>query len=403
MDLQRDIRPSHVDRTKPAFSRRRFCVALGAVPLCHATLLSQGASGVHFSVAEFDRQRILTQAAFALAHTPVSLAAVPAPVGNDPRVFYSERLAAPQLHDEVQEGNGPVPFLHHVDALMQMNRSLSSLIAGWRLTGEERYLDAAHAQALVWFLDGKTRMLPTLESAGVRRGLDDDRDNGVIQTVALAESARALSFLCSAPAIPQADASSLRAWFADLLTWFTDSAKGRIARQTKTLEAICWAMQASEFARFTRNDAATKTCNHLFRDGLLRQMNFDGFFPLALSDQNPYATSMFTLECMASTCESLSTPFESAWKYSLPDGRGMHSAVAWAAPYLRERGKWPYVADRTHFGEEPVRQNSLLFAGRAYDLPEYTDLWKTLRPDVPDLESTHPIHQPALWTTRPPV
>lgn len=373
------------------------------VPVWHTTLLSQGSSGVHFSVAEFDRNRILAEAGAAIARGPASLVEIPAPASRNPHVFYSEQLGAADTLAESGKGTEAVPFLKHVDALILMNRSLSSLVAAWRLTGETRFFDAACTQARTWFLDEKTRMMPTLDSAGVRRGFDDDRDNGVTQTVALAESARALAFLCSASAMAEGDSIRLRKWFGDLLTWFNDSAKGSIARQTKTLEAICWAMQAAEFARFTRNDDVSKVCNHLFRDGLLRQMNFDGFFPLALRDVNPYATSMFTLECMASACESLSTPFESVWKYSLPDGRGMHSAVAWAAPYLQERGKWPYVADRHHFGEEPVRQNSLLFAGRAYNLPEYTDLWKTLRPDAPALQGTHPISQPALWATRPPA
>lgn len=366
-------------------------------------LLSQGASGVHFSVAEFDRHTILAEAGSALARGPVSLINVAAPASKDPHIFYSEQSRSAHLHDDPQEADEAVPYLQHADTLILMNCALSSLVAAWRLTGEERYFNAALAQARVWFLDEKTYMKPTLEFAGVKRGVDDDRNNGVVQTVALANSARALAFLCAAPAMAQAEAARLRAWFGDLLTWFTDSAKGNIARQTKTLEAICWTMQAAEFARFTRNDATTKVCNHLFREGLLRQMSFDGFFPLALQDENPYATSMFTLECMASACESLSTPFESLWKYTLPDGRGMHSAVAWAAPYLRERGKWPYIADRHHFNDEPVRQNSLLFAGRAYDLSEYTDLWKTLRPDAPALQRTHPISQPALWATRPPA
>ena len=397
--------PGRLNETRSACSRRRFFAALGvaAGPLWHTALLSQGANGVHFSVAEFDRHRILAEAASALTRGPVALVTVPAFGRRDPHLFYSEQSSAAHVRGESEDGAEPTPFMHHVDALVLMNRSLSSLVAAWRLTGQQQYFGAAYAQARTWFLDEKTRMTPTLESAGVRRGVEDDRNNGVTQTVALAESARALAFLCSAPAMADADATRLRAWFSDLLTWFTDSAKGNIARQAKTLEAICWAMQSAEFARFTRNDAATKVCNHLFRDGLLRQMSFDGFFPLALQNENPYATSMFTLECMASVCESLSTPFESIWKYSLPDGRGMHSAVAWAAPYLRDRGKWPYLADRYHFHEEPTRQNSLLFAGRTYDLSEYTDLWKTLQPDAPALEGTHPISQPALWATRPPA
>ncbi len=365
-------------------------------------LWAQGASGVHFSVAEFDRQRTLVIANNALSRQPVTLLQSKRPAGKDPQQFYSEM--PPATRDSDAPAQGPEAAGNaHATALWSMANGLSALVGAWRLTGDDRYFNAASAQMRAWFVDANTCMRPTLETAGTVPGIEDNRNNGLRETVVLADCARALAFLCTSPHMPQSDAAKVRTWFADLLTWFTDSKKGRIARQTKTLDAICWSMQAAEFARFTRNDTVFRECGHAFKDGLLRQMSFDGNFPLALREQNPYAASMFTLECMAATCESLSTPFESMWKATLPDGRGMHSAVAWATPYLRDRAKWPYVADRQHFGDEPVRQNALLFAGRAYDLPEYTDLWKTLRPDVPALERDHPISQPALWATRPPA
>ncbi len=354
---------------------------------------SQGARGVHFSVAEFDRARMLKLAAEALEGGPVTLLQVRAPGKLNPQQFASE-----------QAGAEP-PFEGHVTLLIRMNRGLSALTAAWRLTGEARFLQAALAQLRVWFVDSKTRMLPTLETAGAVRGVDDDRNNGLIGTVVLAECARVASFLCASTQMPDQDAVAVRQWFADLLQWFTESKKGSIARQTKTIEAICWTMQAAEFARFTRNDTQFRACTHLFRDGLLRQMNFDGYFAAALREQNPYAASMFTLECMGAACESLSTPFESMWTATLPDGRGMRSAVAWALPFLRDRAKWPYLADATGFKLQPVRENALLFAGRAYDQMDYIDVWKSLPADTPvgATERTHPITQPALWAIRPPA
>ncbi len=386
-------------------SRRDVCAALAAVVgtavLNDLPLRAQGAKGVHFAVSEFDRTRILTFASQALLAAPVTIVQSKAPGQQDAHTFYSEQQTATAVDNKTIPS--PTLFLDHVDLLYKMNRNLSALTAAWRLTNETKYFDAARAQASAWFLLTATHMLPTLQNAGVVAGENDDRNNGFIHAVVLAETARALAFLCAAPAMPDSESAALRQWFADLLTWCTDSKKGSIAQQSKTLDTICWAMLVSEFARFTRNDAQFRACAHLFRDGLLRQMHFDGYFPLALRSINPYANSMFTLECMASACESLSTPFDSLWKTNLPDGRGMHSAVAWAVPYLRDRGKWPNVADRDYFRDQPVRQNSLLLAGRAYDLPEYIDLWKTLRPDVASLAREHPLTQPALWATRPPA
>ena len=387
-------------------SRRRFCAelatasAMGMFTSAGTSVWAQNSCGVHFSVAEFDHARILRIADEALTSTPHTLVDVAALGKRNPQEFYSEHRGQQAGKDGVPQG-----FTGHADSLVSMNRALSGLTAAWRATGDTRYFQGALRQARAWFLDHPTRMLPTLEQAGAVPGIEDDRNNGVTETVALAECARAASFLCASPLMPEQDAAGLRQWFTELLSWFVDSKKGGIARQAKSLEAICWTMQAAEFARFTRNDPQYRVCSHLFRDSLLRQMNFDGYFAPALYDTDPYATSMFTLECLAAACESLSTPFESLWMASLPDGRGMHSAVAWALPYLRDRRKWPYVSDQENFKAQPVRQNALLFAGRAYDQADYIDVWKSLPPDtqIPAITRKHPITQPALWATRPPA
>ncbi len=388
-------------------SRRRFCLlagSAGAFASISRRIAGQGASGVHFSVADFDRQRILSAAEKALKTAPLSLVAQPAPgKGRDTHAFYSEQIPAREAQ---LENSAAEPFLAHVDLLVQMNANIAVLTAAWRLNQSSECHAAAMAQLRTWMIAPATRMTPSLQLSGVKAEDEaDPRYNGLAQTVALAETARAASFLLTSADVSTADASAVRQWFADLLTWLNESQKGTIARDAKDLQSICWAMQAAELARFTRNDILLRECTHRFREKLLRQMNLDGIFTAALNASRPYALAMFTLECMAATCESISTPFESLWRFNLPDGRGMHSAVAWASPYLQSRGKWPYVSDTRYFGEQPQRQNALLFAGRAYDRLEYTDLWKTLPTETGNktLRREHPITQPALWTARPPA
>lgn len=364
----------------------------------------QGATGVHFSVAEFDRERSLAAAKRALLSAPVSVMDVHAPGKRNPHALYSEQASFSEQADAAQEGSAP--FLAHIDLLVQMNARVSALTAASRLTREQQYFVAAWAQLRTWCLDPAKRMLPSLEDTGiVAADAEDPRNNGLRETVCLAETARSAAWLCADPRTNADEASAVRQWFADLLAWCVESKKGSIAAEAKDLQAICWSVQAAEFARFTRNDAQLRACSHHFREKLLRQMSFDGNFPPALHSKRPYATSLFTLECLATACEVLSTPFESQWNATLPDGRGMRSAVAWALPYLRDRGKWPYMADASHFHDEPLRQNSLLLAGRAYNRPDYVDLWKTMRPDsaIAELQREVVMTQPALWAVRPPA
>lgn len=401
-----------IERPK-GLPRRDFVLRSAVLGTCAALsrfAWGQGASGVHFSVADYDRSRIIAAANRALVEAPVSITDVHAPGKRNVHIFYSETSAlaadaGPATKDDLPAAK-IAPFFSHLDLLVQMNARVSALTAAWRLTREQRYRDAALAGLRTWCLDPAKQMLPSLEDAGIVSGNEDDeRNNGICETACLVETARAAAWLCSDPEISREETAAIRQWFADLLTWFMDSKKGSIAREAKDLQAICWTMQAAEFARFTRNDTVLRVCSHQFRDRLLRQINFDGNFAAALHTDRPYASSLFTLECLATACETLSTPFESLWSYNLPDGRGMRSAVAWAFPFIQNRAKWPYVADAHHFGDEPIRQNSLLFAGRAYDRPEYIELWKAMTPDssVVELQREQPVTQPALWALRPPT
>jgi hypothetical protein len=108
---------------------------------------------------------------------------------------------------------------------------------------------------------------------------------------------------------------------------------------------------------------------------------------------------------LAGICDLLTTRFESIWDYELQDDPSMRVAIARHFPFMAHRSTWPYRADVTHFTELPLRQPSLLLAGRAYSRPEYVDLWKTLPPDTTDpvLQRTFPIRQPLLWVRRAPA
>ena len=83
----------------------------------------------------------------------------------------------------------------------------------------------------------------------------------------------------------------------------------------------------------------------------------------------------------------------------------MRSAVAFLYPALENRGAWKLPSDAQHFADWPVRQPSLLFAGRAYSRPEYIALWKRLPPEPKSAELLRyfPVRQPALWTVRVPA
>ncbi len=374
---------------------------------------AQSANDVHFNVAEFDRRYILETAEEALKHQPTGLAAIPSPAkGLGPNNYCSEATEwwpTEGGHAQYSPRPGyinPQAFTQHRDALVQMNSHVAACVVAWRLTAEVRYAKHAMAHLRAWFVDENTRMQPQLDHAGCVPGQIEGTPFGIEETITIAETARAASFLCAYNGVAtEEETAALRSWFAAFATWLNESKKGYIARESKDRLAVCWTLQAAECARFARLGSLQLECSHRFRDKLLRQMNFDGQFTAELHRADAYAASIFILDCMSVLCEVLSTPMDRYWDYTLPDGRGMRSAVAYLFPALENRSNWKLPSDAEHFSEWPVRQPSLLLAGRAYSRPEYLAAWKRLPPEPKSKQLLRylPVRQPALWTVRPPA
>ena len=409
-----DSRPRPLSR-RTLCSRLPFALCLPAAPTLLGTTRSALAqNNVHFNVSDYDRPNILAAADRALKQEPETPTRFPSPVkGLEGGAYYSEDVAWWPVDGSTsnvfsrQPGRvNPRAFTAHQDAAVRMNGHVAACVAAWRLTGEQQYAKHAMAHLRAWFMDEGTRMLPHLEHAGAKPGEPDGSPHGVEETVMLAETARAASFLCAYNGVAsEVEAAALRKWFGDFALWLNESKKGFIARETKDRLAICWTLQAAAGARFAKNDALLLECLHRFRDKLLRQMNFDGQFSAELQRPDAYAASIFTLDCLSVLCETLSSPMDRLWDYTLPDGRGMRSAIAFLFPSLENRAAWKLPADAEHFSSWPARQPTLLLAGRAYDRPEYIGAWKRLpiEPGPPTLLRYFPVRQASLWTVRAPA
>lgn len=399
-------------RSRIALSRRQFLSGMAAIGCVYALgARGQSAENLHFNVAEYDHDNILAAATEALKLAPQTITALPVPKKlASPHLYFSEDtewFATESGHFEHRPGySNPAAFSQHRDALVRMNGVVAACVAAWRLTSEAKYAQHALSHLRAWFLTPDTRMEPNLDHAACIPPSTDGSYRGIEDTVMLAETVRCAAFLSAynGPATED-EATALRQWFTDFTTWMNESKPGFIAREMKDRTAICWTLQAAEMARFTRNGALQLDCLHRFREKLLRQMNFDGQFPIELHRPDAYAASIFTLDCLSMTCEAVSSPLDRLWDYNLQDGRGMRSAAAWLFPVLLNRGAWKFPSDAEHFTDWPVRQPSLLLAGRAYSRSEYIALWKRLplEPKKPELLRTFPMRQPALWTVRPPA
>ncbi len=371
-------------------TRRNFCLRAPAL-LLSPHLLAQSTS--HPNVALIDHDRILRAADTALAQPPTPITTIPAPQSPG------------TLHDFYSTDTFPA----HRDALLQLGIQVPALTAAYTLTHNQRYATQAAEHLKAWFITPNTRMTPSLTYAHTiptaPTSTQTARNEGITQAVPLSEIVQSISFLTSSDSLTLEDHKTLHQWFNDYALWLNTSRQAGLARDDKSHHATAWLLQAAAIARLSpANEAALTELRQRFKTSTLRtQISYEGLFPHELTTPAPYRNSLFNLDMLTAICLLLSTPFESLWNYDLQDGPGIRPAIARHVPYIADRGRWPYPADTEHFKDLPLRRPALLFAARAYNRPEYADLWQTLPADttIPDLQQTFPIRQPLLWITQP--
>ena len=359
-------------------------------------------------VASFDRARILKAAAQWLTEPPITITAFRAErSAGGANEFYSEGdywWPDPQSPDSPyvrRDGmSNPDNFTKHREAMVRFSQAVSTLAAAYKITRDEKYAAHAVKHLKAWFVNPSTKMLPHLKYAQAIKGRVTGRGIGIIDTIHLIEVARAVEALSGAASFSEADAASVKRWFAEYLGWMTTHPYGIDERETKNNHATWWVAQAAAFAHLTANAEQLSYCRERFRNVILpNQMAADGSFPLELRRTKPYDYSIFNLEGVSAICQILSQDGENLWTYTLSDGRGAKKGMEFLFPYLKDKSTWPYPKDVMDFDARPVRQSFLLFAGKAFSEQKYIDLWKTLDadPTIPEVQRGMAIRQPVLW------
>lgn len=358
-------------------------------------------------VAKTDRERILEAADRYVSQTPLTITA------------FSTKRSAGGLHDFYSQADyfwpnpkdptgpyinrdgqsNPDNFDEHRKMMVRLSIQMPALTAAWILTGDNRFGKRACDHLRAWFVNPETRMNPNLQFAQAVQGVSTGRSYGVIDSLHLVEVARAASLLT--PKILSAQNSdAVKGWFSSYLDWLSTSDPGKTERDAKNNHAMCWALQAAEYARLAGDDAARKEVYRRYRETMLPdQMAEDGSFPRELARTKPYSYSIFNFDMMAGLCQSLKGLSPDPPTFELADGKGLAKAAEFLYPYFKDKNAWKWARDIEHFDALPVRSPGLLFSGIAFHEQKYIDLWKTLNPDPTDKEiiRNYPIRQPLLW------
>lgn len=355
-----------------------------------------------------ERRRVLAAADRYLGQQPVTVTAASSPRSAGGRHdFFSEgdywwpdpeNPEGPYIQRDGR--TNPANFVAHRQAMVRLSLHVPALAAAWVLSGRRVYADHATRHLRAWFIDAATHMNPHLLYAQAIKGRVTGRGIGIIDTIHLVEVVRAAATLEQGGGVSTSLITGVREWFDQYLTWMTTHDYGITEREAKNNHATCWVMQVAEFARFTGRRDLMELCRARFKTVLVTgQIAPDGSFPEELRRTKPFGYSLFNLDAFATVCQILSSDQDDLWTFETPDGRGVRRALAFMAPFIADKRRWPQPPDVMYHDEWPMRHAALLFGGLALDEPAYLDLWRRLPPDssVDEVLRNYFVRQPLLW------
>jgi hypothetical protein len=374
-----------------------------------ATLVAAG-QRVSIDLRSLERRRVLGAADRYLHQAPITVTASSSPRSAGGRHdFFSEGdywwpdPSNPEGPYIQRDGRtNPANFVAHRQAMASLSLHVPALTAAWLLSTRRSYADHAVKHLRAWFVDRGTRMSPHLLYAQAIKGRATGRGIGIIDTIHLVEVVRAASLLELSKAVSPSLIAAVRGWFDQYLTWMTTHAYGIAEREAKNNHGTCWVMQVAEFATFTGRADLLALCRTRFKTILVPgQIAPDGSFPEEIGRTKPYGYSLFNLDAFATVCQILSTNREDLWRFETPDGRGVRSALAFMAPFIADKRRWPHPPDVMYHDEWPMRHAALLFGGLALNQAAYLDLWRRLPADsaVAEVLRNFFVRQPVLWIT----
>jgi hypothetical protein len=300
----------------------------------------------------------------------------------------------------------PENFVAHRLAMIRLSQIVAMQSSAYLLTGDKKFTEATQKHLEAWFVNPETRMNPSLLYVQAIKGKVTGRGIGIIDAIHLIEVARSVEILEKNGVLPDETISKVKEWFSEFVTWLTTHPYGLDEMNAKNNHGTCWVMQLGMFARLVGNKQVLDLCRERFKNVLLpNQMAPDGSFPLELKRTKPYGYSLFNLDAFMVTAEILSDKDNNLFEYASPDGLNLQLGAEFLFPFVNDKSTWPYPPDVMYFEEWPVRQPFLLFAGEAYNKPEYIELWNSLEayPKTPEVIRNLPIRNPLIWLMDEPV
>ncbi len=293
--------------------------------------------------------------------------------------------------------SNPNNFLEHRIAMRNLNEWVSTLVAAYKITGEEKYADHALTHLTAFFINKETLMNPSLLYAQAIKGRHTGRGIGIIDTIHLIEVAKSIMNLRQLEYLTLEEYDGFKNWFDQYATWMNTHQYGLDEKDHGNNHSTWWAAQMAAFSALAEREDLRKVSREQFMKLISAQMADDGSFPDELSRTKPYNYSLFNLEGYAVLCE-LASDQGDLWNYEGEHG-SVKKAFDYMLPYIEDKSRWTFPPDVSHFDEIPIRSVGLLLAGLAYEDQSILAIWKSLDPEKKseEVKRNFPLWYPHNW------
>jgi hypothetical protein len=354
------------------------------------------------------KEQTISRAAWALTQEPATITSTVCPrSAGGKHDFYSE--GDYWWPDPTNPGGAyvqrdgqtnPDNFVAHRHAMIRFSQIIGALASAYSITKDKKYANHAFRHARAWFVDGETKMNPSLLYAQAIKGKVTGRGIGIIDTIHLMEVAQGIRVMEGVEGVDKSLVEEIKNWFAQYLQWLTTHQYGKDEMNAENNHGTCWVMQVACFARLTGNNELIQFCRDRYKTVLLpNQMAEDGRFPRELRRTKPYGYSLFNLDAMVMVCHILTDSSDNLWNFKLTDGRGIRKGIEFLFPYVKQKDKWPYSTDVMYWNDWPVAHPFLVMGALIFTNKDWFGTWKISdhNPKVEEVVRNLPVRNPIIW------
>lgn len=227
-------------------------------------------------------------------------------------------------------------------ALTRLCGAVETLGLAYWFTGDERFAAKATDFVRVWFLNAATRMNPNFQHAQAIPGISPGRGIGLIESRRLTAINEGLALLSDSSAWTAADRQALDTWLASFYRWLTTSSHGRDEAKAENNHGTWYDVQTAHLALVLGRDDDARV---ILKAGLTRRLAAhvepDGSQPHELARTRSLSYSLFNLEALFACATLGSHVGIDWWNFSTKDGRSLHRALSYVAPYADPAKAWP--------------------------------------------------------------